>query len=289
MQHIVIEESSILIEPEFLTIQSNDIKIYASTNLNTEVEKLVSTRFKKDSEILNIINLNNIININSLNIDKNQLNQDDVFQNALQEIPKQYFDIAYAARFLKNKYPQDTVYVSTKYWNLHKSFDKICDMSFIPELIFKPIRKGNISRDTALLQVVKDFKSKRIYFKWIKTSINAILTISLFLLVLDFELFVGIFTNIYFVIFALPLIILAVFWYRSHSRLQYGFFEIIFGIIVLYLPFGEFLVNNNDSFDLLKLFSGVFIIIRGLDNIDKYIKSAIFKTKFMTKWTNVFK
>lgn len=91
--------------------------------------------------------------------------------------------------------------------------------------------------------------------------------------------------NVWGTMFAIPAIAFFLFWYRSRHRISYGLTEIIFGTFIsisVFLP--NFDYSALDTFDLLKIVGGLYIIVRGLDNFGKGIKN----TRFDATWNKIF-
>ncbi len=65
------------------------------------------------------------------------------------------------------------------------------------------------------------------------------------------------------------------YWFRQRSRLIYGVLEVLFGIFILFnvsIP-TNFSSNNTEIFVFLfKFCTSIYIIVRGMDNIDKKIR-----------------
>lgn len=74
---------------------------------------------------------------------------------------------------------------------------------------------------------------------------------------------------------------IALFWFRSRYRLSYGVIEVLFGL------FTASRLANPSTFDftfILQLAAGLYIIVRGLDNIEKGIEG----TKIEPPWKRIF-
>jgi len=75
---------------------------------------------------------------------------------------------------------------------------------------------------------------------------------------------------------------------RSKQRLIYAFIEITFGIIVIV----DSITNSNISIinvnNIIKIFGGLYVIIRGYDNMEKGLRELANK-KFIFYWEKIFK
>jgi len=80
--------------------------------------------------------------------------------------------------------------------------------------------------------------------------------------------------------------IIYLFFLRKMKRLAYGLIELIIGLlmIVSIIAFPTESINGG-LLDVPKLFGGIYIVIRGLDNIEKGIKSP----NVLKNWEKIFK
>jgi hypothetical protein len=120
-------------------------------------------------------------------------------------------------------------------------------------------------------------------FKGVVIAISII--IAIFLLFLYPLIINYTFVKILLVILILP-ITMGLFIFRKKKRFQYGIIEIIFGIITL----ASIIINPTENtttgiIDVLKLLGVIYITIRGLDNLEKGLKSPRYKKK----WEKLFK
>jgi len=74
------------------------------------------------------------------------------------------------------------------------------------------------------------------------------------------------------------------FYWRQHYRLQYGVFEVLIGVAAawyaaVHSPSGILFERA------LQLSAGLYIVVRGLDNVDK----AIDQTRFARRWSRWFR
>jgi len=68
---------------------------------------------------------------------------------------------------------------------------------------------------------------------------------------------------------------------RGRFRLQYGIFEFLFGIVVATKPFWpNFDYSTVQSTDAIQILAGIYVMIRGQDNIGK----AIINSRFESIW-----
>jgi rRNA maturation endonuclease Nob1 len=83
----------------------------------------------------------------------------------------------------------------------------------------------------------------------------------------------------------MPLIGILLFWYREKFRLSYGVFEFFVGVIMSYYVF--FPIFNYSTIDVtqgIKILGGLYVMVRGLDNIGKGIGGT--KVEFI--WNKIF-
>jgi hypothetical protein len=83
----------------------------------------------------------------------------------------------------------------------------------------------------------------------------------------------------------LPFLGLVLFWYREHFRLSYGTFEFCVGLIMsYYVFFPEFSYNGLGVTDGIQILGGLYVMVRGLDNIGKGLSG----TRLEYLWKKVF-
>lgn len=75
------------------------------------------------------------------------------------------------------------------------------------------------------------------------------------------------------------------FWFRENYKLSYGIFEFIVGfIMVLYVFYPLFEYSKIETKDILQILAGLYVMVRGMDNISK----AIIGTRLEVIWKKVF-
>lgn len=83
----------------------------------------------------------------------------------------------------------------------------------------------------------------------------------------------------------LPLLGIMFYWYRERYRLRYGVSELFFGIFACYYPFfPDFDYSKFNITHTIQIVGGLYVIVRGLDNIGK----AIDGTKIGEYWKKIF-
>jgi hypothetical protein len=94
------------------------------------------------------------------------------------------------------------------------------------------------------------------------------------------------FFNSVFVVFSIIVSGTILYMIRQNIRVWYGVIESIVGIITAYIAFYQ--ANNPQNIDFaIKISAGLYIIVRGLDNIEKsFTKKANYIGNI---WTNFFK
>jgi len=87
------------------------------------------------------------------------------------------------------------------------------------------------------------------------------------------------------VLILVPILGVTLFWMRSKFRLSYGISEVIVGCIAAARV--VFPVSKIQSFEavvLIQFLGGLYIMVRGLDNIEKGLKG----TRFLPSWQSIF-
>lgn len=83
----------------------------------------------------------------------------------------------------------------------------------------------------------------------------------------------------------LPIIGIALFWYREHYRLSYGIFEFCVGIIMsYYVFFPTFDYAGLGVTEGIQILGGLYVMVRGLDNIGKGVSG----TRIESIWKKLF-
>lgn len=83
----------------------------------------------------------------------------------------------------------------------------------------------------------------------------------------------------------LPILGLALFWYRENFRLSYGAFEFCVGVIMsYYVFFPTFSYLGLGVTEGIQILGGLYVMVRGLDNIGK----GIVGTRLESLWNKVF-
>lgn len=83
----------------------------------------------------------------------------------------------------------------------------------------------------------------------------------------------------------LPIMGIALFWYRENFRLSYGAFELCVGIIMsYYVFFPSFNYANLGLTEGIQILGGLYVMVRGLDNVGKGIEG----TRIESLWKKVF-
>lgn len=83
----------------------------------------------------------------------------------------------------------------------------------------------------------------------------------------------------------LPVLGLALFWYRENFRLSYGAFEFCVGVIMsYYVFFPSFSYSGLGVTDGIQILGGLYVMVRGLDNIGKGIAG----TRLESLWQKLF-
>jgi rRNA maturation endonuclease Nob1 len=74
---------------------------------------------------------------------------------------------------------------------------------------------------------------------------------------------------------ALPVLGVALFWYRQRYRLAYGIFEFVVGVMMAYYPFfPNFSYSALSMVQGIQILGGLYVMVRGLDNVGKGIEGT---------------
>ncbi len=83
----------------------------------------------------------------------------------------------------------------------------------------------------------------------------------------------------------LPILGLALFWYRENFRLSYGAFEFCVGLIMsYYVFFPTFSYSGLGVTEGIQILGGLYVMVRGLDNVGKGVNG----TRLETLWKKLF-
>lgn len=83
----------------------------------------------------------------------------------------------------------------------------------------------------------------------------------------------------------LPVLGLALFWYRENYRLSYGSFEFCVGVIMsYYVFFPTFSYSGLGVTEGIQILAGLYVMVRGLDNIGK----GVIGTRLEALWAKLF-
>lgn len=91
--------------------------------------------------------------------------------------------------------------------------------------------------------------------------------------------------NVWGTIIILPLLGVFLYWWRSRYRLSYGIAEFVFGLIAtlgVFIP--QFDYTRLNALNVVQVVAGLYVIVRGLDNIGVGLKG----TRVETMWSRVF-
>lgn len=86
-------------------------------------------------------------------------------------------------------------------------------------------------------------------------------------------------------VIGIPTAGILLFWIRSRWRWGYGSAEFIIGVLITYNGFHSVLAKDKvDAMEIIKLSSGLYVMVRGLDNFGKGLKGYSLESK----WKRVF-
>lgn len=84
----------------------------------------------------------------------------------------------------------------------------------------------------------------------------------------------------------LPLLGILLFWYRQRYRLSYGVFEFLVGVMMAYFVFlPSFDFKTLGVIQGLQILGGLYVMVRGLDNIGKGIEEG---SRLESIWNRIF-
>ena len=84
----------------------------------------------------------------------------------------------------------------------------------------------------------------------------------------------------------LPIVGIALYWYRQKYRLSYGLFEYFVGLMMTYYVFfPSFNYASLTALEGIQIIGGVYVMVRGLDNISNGIEGS----RFDLLWKRLFR
>lgn len=142
----------------------------------------------------------------------------------------------------------------------------------------------NSKTNLAVQSSVKQLIDFQIGYLLLSVLVGAFITASGFVVYLNATLLAET-STVWLTIVAVPLIAIILFWIREHFRLTYGFTEFFVGHLMTYLIFyPTFTYSSIGLTECLQILAGLYVIVRGLDNIGKGISG----TWFDAYWKKLF-
>jgi hypothetical protein len=143
-----------------------------------------------------------------------------------------------------------------------------------------------LSSDKQLSEEIEKLKNrfqKRIIISFIAGILSTVIVILAYFYV---EVIVGT-LNIWGTILIIPILGLIFFYFRTKWRLFYGITEFLVGIftaLLIFLPSFDFNSLSTKPFYFLQIIGGLYIMVRGLDNVGKGLRA----TKLEIYWRKIF-
>lgn len=257
MKHIILDTNIIVSYPEVLSYKRNDTKLIIPTTVIEELYRLENPRYK------DLINLTK----------KSEQNQNVIITdtkspaNEIKEGPRLSlgdFKILNYAQFLLDE--KNDVILATN----DRRLIEIAKTNNIPTFTSSELINYYSSNSTDNIEIKNDARKIENKERWgilINILIAFGILISTIFLIRNFADYIDQITNI---IWILILIIagLLLFEAREKRRQLYGFLEIGVGILTIIIIFYPKLISFNFDF-YLKICGGLYIMVRGLDNLYK--------------------
>jgi len=179
-----------------------------------------------------------------------------------------------AAQATKNKFPKDNVIVTTDDIRLSEKLDQIGITTLTVDEFTKQYitnKPPNAGRITDSVNNVARQQNKYLYTNII---VSVVASIIINLIALNLLFIIGT-IKVWGTLLGILSAGLFLFWGRSKYPLGYGFAEVIIGICTAYWVFiPEFAYENLSTTNLIRIVGGLYIIVRGLDNIGKGLKGS---------------
>jgi rRNA-processing protein FCF1 len=81
--------------------------------------------------------------------------------------------------------------------------------------------------------------------------------------------------SIWGTVIALPILGIALYWYRQRFRLSYGIFEFVVGVMMTYYVFlPNFTYAKLTVVEGIQVLGGLYVMVRGLDNVSKGVEGT---------------
>jgi hypothetical protein len=284
VKHIVLDASAIVASPELLALDDPGIKLYASSEAEDEFRRwssgLSPQRLK--IPILDLAKSKGTLTVlpGPLSIlEADQLLRNGLSSDRLSSPDRSTIALAIS---VKQLHPNAEVWVISLRDPIMRITDPRLDIRIPYFMGYRVL--SNARHDPQIFELVRRLRTRNSLALFYSVVIAIVL-----LLVAIFGL-----KNITAILFylgpigfigALPLIALALFWLRVHYRLTYGIFGFLVGISVI----GNTVLADQhgqyvDFQFLLQIIGGLYVMVRGLDNIG----TALDRTSYQKWWRKFF-
>jgi len=287
MRHFILETSIILRNPAILSKGNEQIRFVIPEPVIDELASLEPTR-ESASQVLNLVK--NAIEHGAyrLNLPSNEL----LSPSWLGEIKKPRLSLADYAIVLLAEYYQKQLFPKESDSIFLATDDK--QLALYAESLGIKTIDSNALKDALINSSVTNQEIKReassVTFLQRKELILGLffgILVSLItnLIATNFNAIVKV-INIWGTIVMFPMAGIFLFWFRSRNRLAYGIAEVLFGLITglrVFIPNFNYLQLDTPS--LLQIAGGLYIIVRGMDNLGK----GLIGTRFEINWKRWFR
>ena len=285
MKHIVLDISSIAEYPELLSYNDPTLRVHISELCENEFRDRIalSSRFRPILVILDTARAAGLL-ITHSRVDAADARWDEYLRitklrGELSELDETILELAIA---LRKESAQAEIWIATLRESL-SSHALHLGIDAMPPYIVRKYVAQDATKDSTVAELTRRWRSKQ------RITFRASLSIAVVLLIVaiggasNLERLLG-WTGPWGVIVGLPLTGIVLYWIRCHYRLAYGIFEFLVGGAIggsSFLP--GFAIPDIDFKFLVQLTSGLYVMVRGLDNIEKGLVGTQYKEVF-SKW-----
>ncbi len=281
MQRIILDTNIILQNPKILGFKSSKYHLYIPYSVFDELaSRSVKDSFHYDNIIRQANKANNIIILEPepLSITQAPPKESPFFRMSVTDRK-----ILATAIKMTGEYKQDQVVIATndrdiievaKFYNIAT----LDSRSLFQTLVSNGASDKIIDKEA---QVTLSAQRNQLIISFILGSVVTFLAI-LFYLNLDY-VFANIHVWITFIL--VPVLAMFLFWLRANHRQLYSWIEILFGFsasINVFWP--SFNIGMLHATILLQLMAGLYVMVRGLDNLGKSLKGG----RYYQTWNRIF-
>jgi len=278
MQKIILDSNIVYNYPELLSFSIPGKKVIVLDIIKNEIEEL-SSKHKRLSGVPHLIAQSaerNIISIDSVPFSR-EFNRG--FSPGFSTV-----DSLLVTYIKERKEKGDEIALVTD----DKELQHHCTSIGIDVLSSSDLRKETKKIESADIEINKtarDISRRQIIYLITSFIFGIISSVIASLIYANLDIIIRT-INIWGTIIALPLIGIIMFIFRGRYRLFYGVFEFMIGFLIgMSIFYPDFTYNSLDSASVLKLIGGLYVIVRGLDNMGKGIK----RTKIESFWNKLSK